>query len=206
LGFSQRRPTRAAQKVPENAPQLGDDLFWRLAYNMEEEDVPPQLVVNSDQTQSPYAYGSDTTWSEMGAKQVSVVGQEEKRAFTLNVGVSMSGTLLPFQAIFQGQTSKSLPSPDARGQDEAERLKFRFEPSKTKTYWATQETMQLYVRNILVPYYEAQRILLGLPEDQRYIWLIDLWAVHRSEEFRQWMKQNFPQIILLYIPANCTSL
>ena len=38
------------------------------------------------------------------------------------------------------------------------------------------------------------------------IWLIDYWSVHISKEFREWMKNNYPQIHVLYIPANCTSI
>ncbi|EJD54964.1 hypothetical protein AURDEDRAFT_49858, partial [Auricularia subglabra TFB-10046 SS5] len=205
-GFSKRRPTRAAQKVPANAAQIGDDYFLRNAYVTDRKYIPPELTVNSDQTQSPYAHGESATWSESGAKQVSVIGQEEKRAFTLNVGISMSGELLPFQAIYQGMTRRSLPKPDARGQDRAAEIGILFEPSMTKTYWSTQATMRSYVDNILVPYYERQCALLGLGDDQEFLWVIDCWSVHRSKEFRTWMKVNHPRITMLYVPANCTSI
>jgi len=39
-----------------------------------------------------------------------VAGTEEKRAFTLVVGVSASDDVLPFQAIYKGKTSLSLPA------------------------------------------------------------------------------------------------
>ena len=48
-----------------------------------------------------------------GAKQVAVVGIEEKRAFTLMVSVAADGTILLFQAIYQGSTRNSLPSADS---------------------------------------------------------------------------------------------
>jgi hypothetical protein len=47
---------------------------------------------------------------------------------------------------------------------------------------------------------------LGLPSSQVSIWLIDCWSVHKSKEFRTWMKKNHPNIILLFVPGGCTSL
>ncbi|VDC01186.1 unnamed protein product [Peniophora sp. CBMAI 1063] len=46
----------------------------------------------------------------------------------------------------------------------------------------------------------------GLPESQKLIWLIDVWSVHRSKEFRKWMHDHHPKIIILYVPAGCTGL
>ena len=33
-----------------------------------------------------------------------------------------------------------------------------------------------------------------------------MWSVHRSEEFRGWMKTNHPNIILDFVPGGCTSV
>jgi hypothetical protein len=56
--------------------------------------------VNSDQMQMVYVPGNCLTYNPTGAKQVAVVGIEEKRAFTLMVSVAADGTILPFQAIY----------------------------------------------------------------------------------------------------------
>lgn len=206
LGFSPRRPTRPAQHTPADAQYLGWQLRLRLVHVMDQEFIPIELVVNSDQTQSLYAYGSQLTWAETGSRQVSVVGQDEKRAFTLFVGVSLSGVLLPFQAIYHGQTERSLPRSTAPGYDRAMELGFRFEPSKSDTYWSTQQTMRDYVDHILMPYFESKRVELGLPDHQRFVWLIDCWKVHISREFLGWMKATHPRIQILYVPAGCTGL
>ncbi|EJD45074.1 hypothetical protein AURDEDRAFT_19754, partial [Auricularia subglabra TFB-10046 SS5] len=206
LGFSPRRPTRAAQKVPADADQQGWKMRMRGLYLSHKHWIPGALWVNTDQTQLKYAFGTDCTWDETGTKQVSVLGQEEKRAFTLNVGVSLSGELLPFQAMYQGKTNKSLPRNVSPGYMRSQELGFRFLPSKTDTYWSTQETMQDYVDNTLVPYFERKRVELGLPAHQCAIWMLDSWAVHRSQAFRSWMKTNHPRIYMLFVPANCTSI
>lgn len=74
------------------------------------------------------------TWSQTGAKQVGMVGMDEKRAFTLVVGVVADGSLLPFQAVFVGKTKASIPSAtDSPNYDEAIDAGFKFECSGTGT-------------------------------------------------------------------------
>jgi hypothetical protein len=206
LLWSERRATRAAHKLPDDWEQLCNCAFLRIAYGIKEEDVPSELIVNSDQTQVVYAPGSKLTWTKTGSRQVTVIGQDEKRAFTVVVSVSNSGELLPFQAIYQGQSAKSCPSSSAKDYNAAKAAGFRFEFSKSKTYWSTQETMQLLVEKIIVPYFSAQKARLGLPESQKSIWQIDVWSVHRSEEFRSWVGAHHPNIILDFVPGGCTGV
>ncbi|KAF8171213.1 hypothetical protein K438DRAFT_1536029, partial [Mycena galopus ATCC 62051] len=103
LGWSERRATKAAQKLPANYEKILDDAFLREAYVIRDYAVPAALRVNTDQTQLVYQQGSGTTWNERGAKQVATVGQEEKRAFTLVPSISASGVLLPMQSVFGGK-------------------------------------------------------------------------------------------------------
>ncbi|KAG1889402.1 hypothetical protein F4604DRAFT_1530825, partial [Suillus subluteus] len=102
LHWSERHATRAAQKIPGNWEGLCEHSFLRLAYTIKEEDIPSALYINSDQTQVVYAQGSQLTWAQTGAKQISTVGNDEKRAFTVMVSISNDGTMLPLQAIYQG--------------------------------------------------------------------------------------------------------
>ena len=135
-----------------------------------------------------------------------MVGKDEKRAFTLMVGISMIGEVLPFQAIYTGTTDRSLPARNAPNYTKAtEELKFLFESSGNDTYWSTMKTMQSYVTNILVPYFESHCKQLNLV-NQLCIWQIDCWSVHQSLEFRTWMRKHYPWIRIHYVPANCTGL
>lgn len=151
LKWSQRRATKAARKEPENWEELCEKARLRIAYAIKEEDVPACLIVNSDQTGVTYAPGAGLSWAKTGSKQVSTVGEEEKRAFTAMLSCSAGGFLLPIQAIYQGGTQRSCPKPDAPHHADAIRLHLRFEYSETKTHWANQKTMRLFVEHILVP-------------------------------------------------------
>jgi len=66
--------------------------------------------------------------------------------------------------------------------------------------------MRDLVDNIIAPYFSEQKAKLGLPASQKSIWQIDVWSVHRSKEFRGWMKEHHPNIILHYVPAGCTGV
>ncbi|KAE9395696.1 hypothetical protein BT96DRAFT_1043228 [Gymnopus androsaceus JB14] len=151
-----------------------------------------------------YAPGDKMTWVPTGAKQVSLVGADEKRAFTLMVSVASSGKLLPFQAVYQGLTEKSCPSPGSPEYREAIELGFLLEYSGTGTYWSNQKTMQTFVDKILAPYFDREKEQLGLRTTQMSLWTIDVWSVHRSEEFQTWMNKTHPTISLDYIPGGCT--
>ncbi|KAJ7222043.1 hypothetical protein C8J57DRAFT_1094587, partial [Mycena rebaudengoi] len=51
LRWSIRRPTNAAQKLPEDWEDLCEKSFFRIAYSIKEHDIPACLIINSDQTQ-----------------------------------------------------------------------------------------------------------------------------------------------------------
>ncbi|KDQ56439.1 hypothetical protein JAAARDRAFT_132442, partial [Jaapia argillacea MUCL 33604] len=80
--------------------------FFRIAVMICDEDIPACLIVNMDQTQCLYSAGNKLTYVRKGSKQVSVVGMDKKRAFTLVIGISLSGKVLPFQVVYAGSDRK----------------------------------------------------------------------------------------------------
>ncbi|KAJ3984384.1 hypothetical protein F5890DRAFT_1397726, partial [Lentinula detonsa] len=206
LDWSFRTATRAAQKLPENVDEILEEAFLREAYCICNYNIPAELRVNTDQTQTIYQPGTNVTWNQKGDRQVPAVGIDDKRAFTLVPSISASGELLPFQAIFQGSTAASCPSKKSPFYKEAMELGFRLEPSKTDTYWSTMDTMKSLVNDIIAPYFEREKADLGIesPSEQYSIWKIDCWSVHKSKEFLSWMKEAHPTIIVVFIPGNCT--
>lgn len=206
LRWSQRCATREANKLPDDWEALCLKAFLCIAHAIKEYDIPSELIVNTDQTQLVYAPGSKLTWSKTGSKQVSVIGLNEKRALTLVVSVANGGELLPFQSIYAGKTVAVTPNNFAAKYVDSKDAGFRWEFSNTKTYWSTQKTMQQLVDNIIAPYFARKKVALGLPESQKSLWQIDVWSVHRSEEFRNWMSKHHPNILIRYVPAGCTGV
>jgi hypothetical protein len=206
LNWSEQKATQAGHKLPKDWEAQSEKSFMCLVYDIKEHNIPTELHVNTDQAQGVYARGCNFTWAQTGSKQVSVVSAEDKRTTTIVVSVSSSGVLLPFQAVYEGKSSVSCPKKSANQHAKATVAGFRFEYSGNQTYWSTQETMRSLVDNIIAPYFSEQKQKLSLPETQKSIWQIDAWSVHRSQEFRDWMKKAHPNIILHYVPAGCTGV
>ena len=200
MDWTLQHTTRPGKKIPDGVTYILTDAYLHLVHTISEDpNITPG--VNTDQTYVTYSAGSTETYAPRGSKQVEVVGKDEKRGFTLVVGISMSGDALPFQVIYAGKSNRSLPSPNAPSYHKAtEVLKFRIE-SGGDNHWSTQSTMKTYVQHILVPYFEGQR-----QPNQICIWQIDCWSVHRSGEFRLWMYQTYPWIRIHYVPTNCTGI
>lgn len=178
MNWARRKATHAVQKLPENWEDQIERSHIRKAYLIKEYDICSPLYVNSDQTQGVFAPGDKLTYAEIGAKQVSLVGAEEKRAFTIMVGVANDGTLLPFQAIYEGLSKRSTPSPESPHYNDVINAGMRLEFSGTQMYWSNLAMMKSYVNNILHPYFQSVRERLGLPLTQKALWQIDVWSVH----------------------------
>jgi len=146
---------RAAQKIPDDWEDQCKKSALRLGYEIKEYDITEvAFLVNTDQTQVTLTPGDKLTYEETGSKQVSLVGSEEKRAFTVLVGIAGDGTLLPFQAIYEGKTTCSIPSKNAPHYDDLLATGALLEFSGTKTYWSNVNTMQSWVNNILTLYFD----------------------------------------------------
>ncbi|KAJ7035960.1 hypothetical protein C8F04DRAFT_879855, partial [Mycena alexandri] len=204
LSWSERRTTKAAQKLPDNYEKILEEAFFRQAHVICDYAVPAGLRVNTDQTQIVYQQGTGSTWTQRGAKQVASVGKDEKRAFTLVPSISASGRILATQAVFSGKKMASCPSLTAGRYDEAVDLGYAMLPSGTSTYWSNHETMHVLVDDIIAPYFESTKVELGLLKSQVSIWLIDCWSVHKSKDFLAWMKKHHKNIIVLFVPGGCT--
>ena len=85
LSWSIRKATHAVQKIPADWEDKCKKSFLCKAYSIKEYDIPSALFVNSDQTQVIFTPGDKLTYAPIGKKQVSLVGGDEKWAFTVMV-------------------------------------------------------------------------------------------------------------------------
>ena len=206
MHWSKRKGTQAAQHLPKNWEDICEKSFLRDAYIIKEEDIPATLFINSDQTQAVFAPEDKVTYAATGSKQIQVQGEDEKRAFTVLVSIASDGTVLPMQAIYSGKTHRSFPSPNSPHHKDLLEAGFVIEESGTKTYWSNQKTMESFVHNILAPFFEKVKTELGLPASQKCLWKIDVWSVHRSKSFQNWLRIKHPTIILSFVPGSCTGV
>ncbi len=152
-----------------------------------------------DQTGVHLVSASSWTYEMQGSSDVPVIGAEDKRQITACIAASLRGDMLPLQLIFQGKTARSLPAATPAS------IAAHVDITHSTNHWSTQETMQRWITKVLLPHSERMIELYNLDADARMLLLLDAWAVHKSAEFRDWMKREHPRIHLVYVPANCTS-
>jgi hypothetical protein len=101
--------------------------------------------------------------------------------------------------------TRSLPKANAPLMDEADTRGFKW-ALNPDTYWCSFTTMTHYFIDILVPWFNQAKRRLKLPKNQTCIVFLDVWSVHRSIQFRTWVKTTYPWIELHYVPGGCTGL
>ncbi|KAJ7882224.1 hypothetical protein B0H14DRAFT_3756934 [Mycena olivaceomarginata] len=134
-----------------------------------------------------------------GLPQVSVglIGNEEKRAFTALLGITAGGARLPIQCVYEGKTLRNTPAASAPNRKDCDDADFHFIFSgKPGNHWSNQKTMREWIVLVVIPFLERERVRLGLHPHQKALLIIDVWSVHRSAEFLDWMRENHPDIII----------
>jgi hypothetical protein len=152
-----------------------------------------------DQTGIHLVPSSSWTYEQKGSEHVAVIGAEDKRQITACIASSMDGNFLPLQLVFQGKTPRCLPPDTPASLASLAHLTF------SDNHWSSQTTMKEYIEKIIMPYANRCIELHQLHADAKIILVLDVWAVHKSEEFRRFLRSHHPRIHLVFVPANCTS-
>jgi hypothetical protein len=209
MNWSPRVGTRSAAKLPDDADEQCERTLFRICYALHWNQIPPELLINIDQQGMYVLPNCSTTWETVGTKQIDVIAKDEKRAYTILVGSTPTGDILPFQAFWGGKTAGSLPKDDAPGMDDAKARGFHFAAAASETsprsHFSTLKTMKEYVVEVIQPY--IKKVIDNDPSldtDQMAILFLDAYPVHTSAEFRAYMAEKHPNIILIYVLANCT--
>ena len=58
---------------------------------------------------------------------------------------------------------------------------------------------------IVLPHYKAVCEKLDLPEGQKMVLQLDMYRVHTSAAYRDWLKEKYDFILLVYVPGGTTS-
>jgi hypothetical protein len=152
-----------------------------------------------DQTGVNLVPSSNWTYDVTGASSVAIIGAEDKRQITACIASSLSGDLLPLQLIFQGKTARCLPEITIDAKAAHAHLTF------SDNHWSSQTTMQQWIEEVLMPYADSSIKKHRLSSSAHITLVLDVWAIHKSEEFRRFLRTKHPRIHLVFIPPNCTS-
>jgi len=183
--------TTASQKLPADYNNKGYMTILRLAFYVRVFNVPMSHVFNADQTGVVLIpSGNDQTYDIKGKKDISVIGGEEKWAFTAVLGSAANGTILPFQSIWKGKTVGSLSST----WHHFSHLNFQYSLND-QNHWSNLKTTQEYFHNVLQS---------DVNDDEYWVAFIDCWKIHKTKAFLAWIHEKYPKCLILFVPAGCT--
>lgn len=96
IGFVRRKGTKAPRKLLSDFENVKSSLLQRICESATTDTgsfVPPQLILNYDQTNAIFVPVSEWTLEKSGLKQVSIIGLEDKREMTVLLCCILSGGL-----------------------------------------------------------------------------------------------------------------
>ena len=194
MGMVKRKVSSKAKIDVERFAIIKEAFLLDVKNVVELDDIPPQLIINWDQTAIYYVpVGSWTTESE-GAKRVEIAGKDDKRQITAEFAGSMAGDFLPIQLVYKGKTPRCLPKVESV----PEGWHLTYSPS----HWSTEQTMRDYIQKIVVPYIEKMRQTLKLADNYPALLLFDNFKAQCTQELLTLLDDNFINVLL--IPPNCT--
>eukprot|EP00733_Pompholyxophrys_punicea_P000662 Pompholyxophrys_punicea_v1_NODE_222_length_2701_cov_12.239229.p3 type:complete len:158 gc:universal NODE_222_length_2701_cov_12.239229:2267-1794(-) len=97
-------------KLPTDWSTRVKNFMLRIAYFVFLHDIPKELIVNYDHTPCHFVQMKGATRQTGNEAQKGTIGKGDKRQFTLVLGTSATGKVLPAQIIVEGKTSKCLPT------------------------------------------------------------------------------------------------
>ena len=157
-------------------------------------NIPPQLVLNADQTPSSYVSVGKMTMATRNSSSVPIKGLTDKRNITLTFVISLNGDFLPMQIIYQGKTKASQP----RGFEFPHGFAVTQNP---KHYSNELETLNL-IEKIIQPYVAMKRKELNLLPTQKTLLIWDVFKGQKTEKVVS--KLTSKNIEVVNVPANMT--
>lgn len=163
MEFVKRRASTAKSKHSvANFAELKQLFLNDVVTTVTMEDIPPELIMNWDQTGIKLVPSSNWTMERRGARRVEIIGVNDKRQITAVFCGTLLGDFLPIQLIYQGKTSRCHP-----------RYEFPLDWHITHSpkHWSNEQTMLDYIKHIIVPYVATTRDLLN--DDKSALVIID---------------------------------
>ena len=108
--FAKRRKTSSKVDIPDKAHKEIEFLFLHeIVTKVEKRNIPPELILNIDQTPLKYVPVGNETLAPRGETSVTTEGSSDERLITGTFAISLHGDFLPMQLIYGGKASQSLP-------------------------------------------------------------------------------------------------
>ena len=174
LNYLYKRMNLVQRFVTTSRPTVTKELWlevqttflYDICVVVQKYNIPNELIITVDQTPSKYVTTGNITMAEKNSKHVPKHGANDKHAITATFAVMLSIDILPFQLIYQGKTSCSLPS-----------AKFPkgFLLSFNMLHWSKEMEMLRSLKEVIEPYLSKKKKELGLPDEKESLLIWKSW-------------------------------
>ena len=192
MNFVQRKATTAASKYSrDDFAERKEEFLTDLVDTVVMEEIPPELILNWDQTGIKIVPSYSWTMAEMGSRRVELVGLSDKRQITAVFCGSLLGDFLPLQLIYKGKTRRCHPKYE---------FPLDWHITHSPNHWSNEDTMIQYVENIIVPFVNRTRDLLG--EEKSALIIMDNFKGQVTQKMTTLLENHHIHTCLL--PPNTT--
>ena len=193
MGFVKRRGTTKCSISAENFESLREEYLNNISTTVIMEDIPPEMVLNWDQTGLRIIPSKSWTMEKRGSHRVELKGIDDKRQITATLCGTSTGVFLPPQIIYQGKTNRCHPT-----------IKFPADWCITHSpnHWANEHTTLDYLNHVILPYFRATCCESKLSEDHPGLVIFDKFKAHLTEKVTKLLEDNIIHFVI--VPANCT--
>ena len=192
MNFVQRKVTTAKSKYAiADFDRVKTEFLDDVVATVEMEEIPPELILNLDQTGIRIVPSNNWTMNQQGVKRVEIGGAGDKRLITAVFCGSLVGDFLPVQVIYQGKTAWCHP-------------RFEFPPewdiTHSPKHWSNETTMIQYIEKIIVPY--INRVCESTGNDAPALIIMDNFKGQVTSAVNSLLDANNIHVCLL--PPNTT--
>ena len=195
MKFVRRKATTSKNKYkPTDFDKVKETFLNDVVSVVTMEEIPPELILNWDQTGIHLVPASAWTMELAGSKRVEISGVDNKQQITAIFCGSLTGDFLPLQLIYKGKTAHCHPKFD---------FPVDWHITHSPKHWSTEETMVQYIEEIIIPYVDKMRELLKDTSKAALV-IIDKFKGQITTSVNSLLEGNNINVCL--IPANTTDL
>ena len=110
MGYVKRRGSTKAKVNIKNFEEMRELYLHEIQNAVIMDEIPPEMVINFDQTEIYYVPTSSWIMEREGAKRAEIIGKEDKRQITAVFAGTYTSDFLPIQLVYQGKMPRCLPS------------------------------------------------------------------------------------------------
>ena len=196
MGFTKRGATTSKLMIPKGAQKEAELLYLHEIVSIAERHaISSSMIPNLDQTPCKFVQSSRYTMAKKGSTNVEIVGSGDKRSITATFVVSLSGSFLPMQLIYDGKTERSIPRVD---------FPSSFSLSANPKHFSNTEESIKVINEVIVPYVTSKRKELKLPSNSPALLFLDVFRGQMTQQVTSLLAEK--NIIFVKVPNNMTHI